>query len=95
MWFDLGAPSATAFWMKGMRFPLDMVWVDEQLRVVQVTHEAPVPPPGADTQSLPVYSHGATPVRYVLEIGAGLARELAIQPGVQVQVQPLPPGGGS
>ena len=76
--------------MRGMRFPIDIVWVDDQFGVVHVTHSAPAPEPGADETLLPTYSPGATPVRYVLEIGAGLARELRIEPGATVRVSPAP-----
>ena len=89
MWFDMGEVTIPQFWMIEMRFPLDIVWVDEQFRVVHVTHEAPAPEPGTSAAALPLYSPGATPVRYVLEIGAGLARELGIEPGVTVRVRPV------
>ena len=88
MWFDLGGVGAASFWMRGMQFPLDIVWVNELFQVVHVTYNAPVPSPGAEESSLPLYTSGSTPVRYVLEIGAGLARELGIEPGVTVQVKP-------
>ena len=84
MWFDMGRAAPATFWMRGMRFPIDIVWVDAGLRVVHVTHEARVPPEGASASELPVYTPGDVDVRYVLEINAGLARELGIEPGVQV-----------
>ena len=84
MWFDMGLAAPATFWMLGMRFPIDIVWVDAGLRVVHVTHEAPVPPEGAREADLPRYTPGDVDVRYVLEINAGLARELGIEPGVQV-----------
>ena len=89
MWFDLGSPRQTDFWMRGMRFPIDIVWVDETLGVVHVTHKAPTPPAGASDAELPRYGSGDTPVRYVLEIGAGLADELGIGPGTRVSVEEL------
>lgn len=85
MWFDFGASLQTAFWMRGMRFPLDIVWVDEDLRVVHVTANAPPPAPGTPESALPLYRPGA-PVRYVLEINAGLAASYSIVPGVAVRV---------
>ena len=84
MWFDMGAEAPFNFWMLGMRFPIDIVWVDADFEVVHVTHEAPVPPDGATEADLPRYSTGGVPIRYVLEINAGLARELGIEPGVRV-----------
>ena len=87
MWFDMGLAAPATFWMRGMRFPIDIVWVDAGLRVVHVTHEAPVPPEGASQAALPRYTPGDVDVRYVLEINAGLARELGIEPGVGVTLR--------
>ena len=86
MWFDLGSERRATFWMREMRFPLDIVWIDGSLRVVHVTHEAPVPVPGTAETDLPRYDAGGVPVRYVLEIGAGLARRLGIERGAAVTV---------
>ena len=87
MWFDMGRAAPATFWMLGMRFPIDIVWIDADLRVVHVTHEAPVPPEGASQTDLPRYTPGDVDVRYVLEINAGLARELGIEPGVRVTLR--------
>ena len=86
MWFDMGVGAPATFWMRGMRFPIDIVWVDADLRVVHVTHEAPAPPEAAADADLPRYTPGDIDVRYVLEINAGLARELGIEPGVLVML---------
>ncbi len=94
MWFDLGQPTVSSFWMREMRFPLDMVWIDASLRVVEVTHEVPVPAPGTPEQELPLYNAGSTPVRYVLEINGGLAREMGIAPGQPVRLPGVTSSGG-
>ena len=67
-----------AFWMKGMLFPLDMVWIGAQCTVVDITLNAPVPEPGQSR--LPSYSPSG-PAQYVLEINAGRAEEAGIAPG--------------
>ncbi|HXY39911.1 MAG TPA: DUF192 domain-containing protein [Vicinamibacteria bacterium] len=57
------------FWMKNCRFPIDMVWLDRDRRVVHVAEA--VPPCKADP--CPTYS----PLRkasYVVEMNAGQAR---------------------
>ena len=84
MWFDMRVEAPATFWMRGMRFPIDIIWVDADLRVVHVTHEAPVPPEGASEADLPRYTSGGQAVRYVLEINAGLARALGIERGARV-----------
>jgi len=56
-------------WMKNCRFPIDILWLDEEKRVVHVA--ASVPPCKADP--CPVYN----PMRrasYVIELNAGQAR---------------------
>ena len=86
MWFDRGVERVGPFWMRDMRFPIDMVWVSEGLEVIGVTHEAPPPAPGTPDSDLPLYGIDAA-VRYVLEINAGLARTLGIEPGVRVTLE--------
>jgi uncharacterized membrane protein (UPF0127 family) len=57
-------------WMKNCRFPIDIIWLDEERRVVHVAEN--VPPCKADP--CPSYE----PLRrasYVLEVNAGQARE--------------------
>lgn len=56
------------FWMKNTLVPLDMIWIDEQQRVVHVAHD--VPPCKADP--CPSYPAGGT-AKYVLELGGGQA----------------------
>ena len=89
MWFDLGVARPVRFWMKEMRFAIDIVWVSEALVVVDVTRDAPVPDAGTTEADLPRYSpEGDALVRYVLEIAAGQALRLGIQRGDAVTVSP-------
>ncbi len=88
MWFDLGGAREAVFWMKGMRFPLDIVWVTEDLVVAGVAADAPPPAAGASDAELPLYSSGV-PVRYVLEINGGLASLLGVSAGERVTFRPL------
>ncbi len=58
-----------SIWMKNCRFPIDIVWLDEERKVVHVAES--VPPCKADP--CPVYN----PLRrasYVVELNAGQAR---------------------
>ena len=54
MYFVLTS-DAPRIWMKGMRFPLDLVWIKDG-RVVDVTARVPDEPPGTPESELPVYS---------------------------------------
>jgi hypothetical protein len=82
MLFDLEQAVVPAFWMKGMRFPLDMVWISEDKRVVAVAADVP-PEPGVADARLRRYSPGAA-TRYVLELNAGDAARLGLHAGDQL-----------
>ena len=84
MLFDLGSTGATSFWMKGMRFPLDMVWIDASQRIVGVTPNVP-PPRGSPAEQLPLYPSPDS-TRFVLELNAGVAAERGLAEGKQLAV---------
>lgn len=84
MLFVFEGEAIYSFWMKEMRFPLDMVWITAGCVVEGVTADIPPPAPDTPTASLPMYSP-QTPVLYVLEINAGEAAAKGIQPGSAVQ----------
>ena len=70
-----------AFWMKNTYIPLDLLYFDSAGRLLEV--QAGVPP--CTTPSCPLYvSNG--PVKYVLELNAGSARRLGLQPGAQLHL---------
>ena len=69
MLFVFDEPGFHGIWMKNCRFPIDIVWLDEEARVVHVAES--VPP--CKQEPCPVYS----PLRraaYVVELNAGVAR---------------------
>ncbi len=68
------------FWMKGMRFPLDFVWLDDK-RVVDITANVPV----AANGTLPAY-HPKVPVNQVLEVPAGTIENIGITIGDTLEV---------
>lgn len=57
------------FWMKGMRFAIDIIWMDTKGRVVFI---APSCPPCIEDPCV-VYG-GSVKARYVLEVPAGFAK---------------------
>lgn len=89
MWFDMAGTGSATFWMRGMRFSIDIVWISDDLVVTGVAERLPFPEPETPDSTLPHYSSGV-PVRYVLEINAGLAEELGIGEGSIVSIAPLP-----
>jgi uncharacterized membrane protein (UPF0127 family) len=65
-----------SFWMKNTRIPLDILYFDQDLRLVSVAANARP----CRTQRCPGYpSEG--PAKYVLELNAGKAAELGVKPG--------------
>ena len=75
MFFPFEGAQRWVFWMKGMRFPIDIIWLREG-KVVDVHHD--VQPPAA----LPLETYAPIePADAVLELNAGVARELGVTPG--------------
>jgi uncharacterized membrane protein (UPF0127 family) len=72
------------FWMRGMKFSLDIIWIDADMRVVDITRDAP---PLPDTSEALFYSP-SIPARYVLEVPAGFCASHEIQPGAVVEFLP-------
>lgn len=85
MIFDLRDVRIPQFWMKGMRFPLDMVWIGEDKRVAEITRDI-APQPGVPDGELRLYAP-KTPVRYTLELNAGAAARLGIDTGTQLSFE--------
>jgi uncharacterized membrane protein (UPF0127 family) len=78
MLFPYPIKSLATYWMKGMSFPIDIIWIADD-KVAQITenvqHE-----PGVSDQNLKLYpSH--QPVNYVLEVNAGFVQKNGITIG--------------
>ncbi len=79
MLFILSQRGKPSFWMKQMKFDLDLIWLD-QGQVVGITPEVPAPQIGQNTDELPLYQP-QQPVELVLEVKAGQAQAWGIMPG--------------
>ena len=79
-------PDAGVFWMKGMRFPLDFIWIGRNCRVVDVTAYASVPYPDTPDHRIPTY-RSYTRAAYTLEINAGDADRYDIRVGDKVKFE--------
>ena len=78
MLFIFPKPGYYTFWMKGMKFPIDIIWISRDLRVVDVAHNLPAP---ANLTADPVRVAPPAPAQYVLEVRAGWARRHYIERG--------------
>ncbi len=65
-----------SFWMKNTRIPLDIFYFDAELKLVSVSENTPP----CRTRQCPSYP-STGPARYVLELNAGKAQQLGVQPG--------------
>jgi len=81
-----------SFWMKDMRFPIDIVWIAGD-RIVGF-EERVAPEPGAAERDLRRYAP-PEPVDKVLELAAGRVRLLRAEVGDTVRVRRLIAAGGS
>ncbi len=79
MLFVFAAPNVYSFWMKDMKFPIDIIWIrgDE---VVDLSTEVPVPKPG---EALALYKPRQAADR-VLEVPSGYCRTHGLRTGEKV-----------
>ena len=68
-----------SFWMYGMKFPIDIIWLDGNKTVVHIEHS--LEPCGA---TCPTYSPAASSL-YVLEVVAGFAKDHDVERGTQLE----------
>lgn len=79
--YDEAAPRA--FWMKNTLIPLDMIFISEDMRVLNV--ETAYPEPNKTDSELTRHrSEGSA--EYVLEVNAGFAEEKGIEEGTRVRL---------
>ena len=74
MIFEFPEPLIPGFWMKGMNFALDMIWVDQTKRVVSITRNI-------TPDTYPYVARPDVPISYVLEVNAGIAQVYGIATG--------------
>jgi len=78
MLFVYEEPMRLTFWMENTFIPLDVLFIDEELRII-----------GIVTDTVPL-SHDPIevdqPSQYILEVNAGFARAHGIEPGGQIEL---------
>lgn len=88
MLFVFESPQSPTFWMLGMRFALDFVWIRGD-RIVDLTRDVPPAPPGATEESgLLRTLQPATPADLILEVRAGTIDANHWKTGDAVEVTP-------
>ncbi|HEV2107189.1 MAG TPA: DUF192 domain-containing protein [Thermomicrobiales bacterium] len=77
-----------SFWMYGMRFCLDIIWIEDGA-VIGAAESVCPSPVGTDVADLPRFSSPG-PVSYVLEVPAGFMDEHGLGIGTMVEFEPDP-----
>lgn len=72
MLFIFEKPGLYRFWMKDMNFAIDIIWLDESLKVVSIKG-------GVEPSSYPEVFRPSEPAKYVLEVNAGFALRNKVQ----------------
>lgn len=78
MLFVFPAPGQHCLWMKDMQFPIDMIWLDANKKVVTVKENA-------QPESFPDSFCPSVPAKYVIEVNSGVARKALVSPGRQLR----------
>ncbi len=85
MLFVFPKPEKHPFWMKGLTFPLDFVWIRED-KVVDLLYNVEPPATGQTDESLSIYQ-SKEEVDRVLEVNGGTVQRLNIKVGDTIKIQ--------
>ena len=67
-----------SIWMLNMQFPLDVIWIDDNSKVVFIEKNIPPCKTALETVTCPSYKGGSKDAKYVLEVTAGFVEEFKI-----------------
>lgn len=73
------------FWMKGLKFPLDFIWIKGD-KVVDILPNVPPPASGQKDSDLPIYQ-SKVPIDKVLEVNSGTSDRLHIKLGDMIKIE--------
>jgi uncharacterized protein len=83
MLFFLGEPSKASFWMKNMKFPIDIIWLNESFSIVHIEQELQPCKSVFDCKSYTPNSEAL----YVLETIDGFAKKHGLKIGENIEFQ--------
>ena len=84
--FIPNGPEIGPFWMRGMLFPLDFIWIGSNCRVVDVSAYVSAPDSRTSDDSLRKYKSYPS-AAYTLEVNAGEANRFGIRVGDKVDFE--------
>ncbi len=83
MLFVFPKPDYYNFWMKDVKFALDLIWINNK-RIVDITQNVSPPTSGQTDSTLPIYTP-REPADSVLEVNAGFADANGLKIGDSIQ----------
>ena len=79
MLFVFHKPDKYGFWMKDMKFPIDILWIDQNLKIVSI--EKSLSP-----DTYPKIFYPSLPVMYTLEISANQSDKIGAKIGDKIKL---------
>ena len=89
MLFIYDTPGFYSFWMKQMQFPIDIIWIDENRQIIDISQNIPIQ---TDDSELITYT-SKQPAQYILEVNARFVEKNNIEIGDSVNVEYSADGG--
>lgn len=80
MLFVFERPDFHTFWMKDMNFPIDIIWISEEMRIADIARDA-------RPESFPENFLPKRQAKYVLEVNSGWAEKNGAEEGDIVTVK--------
>lgn len=78
MLFPYDTPGNYCYWMKDMKFPIDMIWLDNEKKVITIE-------PNVSPDTYPKSFCPAQPAQYVIETEASVAEKQGWRVGTQFE----------
>jgi len=80
MWFTFSEPSAWGIWMKDMKFPIDVLWLDAEKKIVTIV-------PHMTPDSFPQAYYPDSDASYVLELPDGAVEKYRFSVGDVAEIE--------
>lgn len=75
-------PGFYHFWMKDMLFPIDIIWIDENAKIIDIKKDI-------QPETFPEKFTSSKPAQYILEVNAGFFDKNNIKIGDAVYLNPM------